>query len=50
MPLVWGLTLTPRVAYSFALSDNARTALRTSSYDGSTHRLWYGGVTVARSF
>ena len=47
---VWkAITVTPKVAYSFPLSDDAKHAIKNISDDGDKEIL-YGGVNVTLSF
>lgn len=49
MPVTTALTLEPKVAYSFLLSNDARDAARRASFDGERD-VFYGGVSLALRF
>jgi hypothetical protein len=44
------LTLTPRVAYAFPLSDNGKAGLRSASYGGATHQRLYAGLNATATW
>jgi hypothetical protein len=47
---VWkAITVTPKIAYSFPLSDDAEEALEAVSDDGDKD-IFYGGLNVTLSF
>jgi len=47
---IWKIvTLTPKVAYSFPISDDAKDALKSVSDDGDKD-IFYGGINVTLSF
>ena len=47
---VWkAITVTPKIAYSFPLSDDAKDAIKNISDDGDKD-IFYGGVNVTLSF
>lgn len=49
VPITKYLSVTPKVAYSFSLSDDATDALNTISNDGRQD-IFYGGVNLTLSF
>lgn len=49
MPVTDHISITPKVAYSFALSDDAKNGIGGFSDDGR-HDILYGGVNVTLSF
>jgi hypothetical protein len=50
VPVTRRLTLAPRVLYTFPLTDTARHAMKSASYDGGTSSLWSGGVGLVIEF
>jgi len=44
------ITVSPKLSYTFALSDDAEDLMRTSSKDGSDDNFLYGGVAVSMAF
>jgi hypothetical protein len=49
IPVMKAVTITPKIAYSFPLSDDAKEAIKSVSDDGKKDIL-YGGVNVTLSF
>jgi len=49
IPVSKAITITPKIAYSFPLSDDAKEAIKSVSDDGDKEIL-YGGVNVTLSF
>jgi hypothetical protein len=49
IPLTKALSITPKVAYSFAISDDAKDAMKGLANDGK-HDILYGGISLALSF
>jgi hypothetical protein len=49
IPLTKSISITPKVAYSFPLSDDAEDALERISNDGQQD-IFYGGINLAVSF
>lgn len=49
IPVTEAISVAPKIAYSFALSNDAKTAIKSLSVDGESSVL-YGGVGVALSF
>lgn len=49
IPITKALSITPKVAYSFALSNDAKDAMRGVANDG-VHDILYGGVNLTLSF
>jgi hypothetical protein len=49
IPITKAFSVTPKAAYSFALSDDAKHAISSVSDDG-THDILYGGVNLTLSF
>ncbi|HMK50526.1 MAG TPA: hypothetical protein VK435_10775 [Thermodesulfovibrionales bacterium] len=49
IPVTKALTITPKIAYSFPLSDDAKEAIKSISDDGKKD-IVYGGVNVTLSF
>jgi len=49
IPVYKAVTLTPKIAYSFALSNDAKNALNGASNDGQQDIL-YGGINLTLSF
>jgi hypothetical protein len=49
IPITKAISITPKAAYSFALSEDAKDAMRGLANDGS-HDVFYGGVNVTLSF
>lgn len=50
VPVTRRLTLAPRIAYTFPLTDKARDAMKSASYDGGTSSLLSGGIGVVIEF
>jgi hypothetical protein len=47
---VWKvLSITPKIAYSFPLSNDAKEAIKKISYDGDKD-IFYGGINISLSF
>ncbi|MFA7383147.1 MAG: TorF family putative porin [Desulfurivibrionaceae bacterium] len=44
------ITVSPKLSYTFALSDAAKDLMRTSSKDGNDDNFIYGGVAVSMAF
>ena len=44
------ITVSPKLSYTFALSDDAKDLMRTSSKDGNDDDFIYGGVAVSMAF
>lgn len=49
IPITKNLAVEPKVAYSFALNSDARTALASANVDGDSETL-YGGIGISFSF
>jgi hypothetical protein len=49
IPVTKAISVTPKAAYSFALSDDSKDAMRGLANDGSRD-IFYGGVNVTLSF
>ena len=49
IPVMKAVTITPKIAYSFPLSDDAKEAIKSISDDGKKD-IVYGGVNVTLSF
>ena len=49
IPLTKALSITPKVAYSFAISNDAKDAMKGLANDGK-HDIFYGGISLALSF
>jgi hypothetical protein len=49
IPVTKAISVTPKMAYSFALSDDSKDAMRGLANDGD-HDILYGGVNVTLSF
>lgn len=49
IPVTGDITVTPMLAYSFPLSDDAENAIESVSFDGDSD-IFYGGVNVSVSF
>jgi hypothetical protein len=49
IPITKAISITPKVAYSFPLSDDAEEAIKNISDDGDKDIL-YGGINVTLSF
>lgn len=49
IPILKAITVTPKVAYSFPLSNDAKEAIKNISDDGDKD-IFYGGVNVTLSF
>jgi len=49
IPLTKAISITPKAAYSFALSDDAKNAISSVSNDGK-HDILYGGINLTLSF
>lgn len=49
VPITSALSLEPKIAYSFALSDDAKDAMESLSNDGDSS-VFYGGLGVSLSF
>lgn len=50
IPVYEYITVSPMIAYSFALSDDADNFLSAASFDGDDSDFFFGGVTVSFSF
>jgi hypothetical protein len=50
IPVYKSITLTPKIAYSFALSNDAKEAMRNVPTDDSRTDILYGGLNVTLSF
>lgn len=44
------VTISPMVRYTTSMSDDAKKAIKSLSYDGDTDSLVYGGVTISLGF
>jgi len=49
IPVMKSFTLTPKMAYSFPLSNDAKDAMKTISNDGDKE-IFYGGINLSLSF
>jgi hypothetical protein len=49
IPIIAHVTMTPKVAYSFALTDDAKNAIKSVNY-GNSSSVVYGGVNLTLSF
>jgi hypothetical protein len=49
IPIWKSLTLTPKIAYSFPLSDDAEEAIKNISDDGKKD-IFYGGINLTLTF
>ena len=49
IPITKALSITPKVAYSFAISNDAKDAMKGLANDGR-HDILYGGISLALSF
>jgi hypothetical protein len=49
IPVYKAITVTPKIAYSFPLSDDSEDAIKSISDDGDKD-IFYGGINVTLSF
>ena len=49
IPITKALSLTPKIAYSFAISNDAKDAMKGLANDGK-HDILYGGISLALNF
>ena len=49
IPIIDKISVSPYIAYSFAMSNDAETAIKAISVDGDRDVV-YGGATIAFSF
>ena len=49
-PVNGSISITPKIAYSFALSDDAEAAIESLSAAGDESNFFYGGFNMTLSF
>jgi hypothetical protein len=50
VPVNEAISITPKIGYSFALSDDAEAAIESLSADGDESDFFYGGLNMTLSF